>query len=83
MKDLSRSKGRQPTKAERKAATQEQAERRAATPFMPAKPKREPLARRPGKPRDPGRTYSAEEVRNLIKNRPDLRNEMELSPPDK
>lgn len=83
MKNLSLTKGRQPTNAERKAANKEQAERRAAAPFKPEKPQRPALPRKPSKPRDPGRTYTADEIRNLIENRPDLRNEMELPPPDK
>jgi hypothetical protein len=83
MKNLSLTKGRQPTKAERKVATQEQAERRAAAPFMPAKPKRKPLPRKPGKGCEPVKIYTAAEVQRLIESRPDLQKEMAVPAQDK
>ena len=83
MKNLSLTKGRQPTKAERKAATKEQAERRDAAPFKPLKAKREPLPRKPKQAREPGKIYTAAEREKLIQSRPDLQNEMEVSRHDK
>lgn len=83
MKNLSLTKGRQPTKAERKAATKEQAERREAAPFKAPKTKRKPLPKKPRQAREPGKIYTAAEREKLIQSRPDLQNEMEVSPQDK
>ena len=83
MKNLSLTKGRQPTKAERKAATKEQAERRDAAPFKAPKTKRKPLPMKPRQAREPGKIYTAAEREKLIQSRPDLQNEMEVSPQDK
>jgi hypothetical protein len=83
MKNLSLTKGRQPTKAERKAATKEQAERREAAPLKAPKAKRKPLPRKPKQHREPGKIYTAAEREKLIQSRPDLQNEMEVSPQDK
>lgn len=83
MKNLSLTKGRQPTKAERKAAMQEQAELRAAAPFMPSRPKQERPPRKPRKAREAVKIYTTAEVQKLIESRPDLQNQMEVSPPDK
>ena len=62
---------------------QEEAERRAAAPFMPVKPKRKPLPMKPRQAREPGKIYTAAEREKLIQSRPDLQNEMEVSPQDK
>lgn len=86
MKNLSLTKGRKATKAERKAAGKEQAERRAATKFqlnLPKKPKPKALPRKPGKARDPGKVYSEAERQKLIESRADLPNEMDGSAQDK
>ena len=83
MKNLSLTKGRQPTKAERKAATKEQAERRDAAPFKAPKAKRAPLPRKPRKTREPAKAFTAIEIQKLVESRPDLQNEMAVPPQDK
>lgn len=83
VKNLSLTKGRQPTKAEQQSATREQAERRKAAPFKPPKKKRKPLPAKPRQAHEPGKIYSAAERKKLIQSRPDLQNEMEVSPQDK
>ncbi|WP_396594361.1 hypothetical protein [Brevundimonas sp. R86498] len=86
MKNLSLTKGRQPTKAERKKAAREEAERRAMAKCpipVPKKPERKPLSKTPKKAPEPGKIYTAAEREKLIQSRPDLQNKMEVSPQDK
>ena len=86
MKNLSLTKGRQPTKAERKKAAGEEAKRRAMAKCpiaVPKKPERKPLSKKPREAPEPGKIYTAAERDKLIESRPDLQNEMEVSPQDK
>ena len=86
MKNLSLTKGRQPTNTERKKAAGEQADRRALAKCpipVPKKPERKPLPKKPRNAREPGKIYTAAEREKLIQSRPDLQNEMEVSPQDK
>ena len=54
-----------------------------AAPFKAPKTKRKPLPKKPRQAREPGKIYTAAEREKLIQSRPDLQNEMEVSPQDK